>query len=586
MLNNILAFLGELKRRNVYRVTLAYVAVTFIALEAIALLIPSTTLPPWADEFLLAIAIMGLPVAMIAAWALEMTPDGVRLTQSSQPRKVAKPSSSVFGFLLTVIVVAGALFLWSSLEDRGDELSTKIDRTIAVLPFQTLGADQANAFTEGIHLGVLTRLSDVSQLDVISRTSVQAYRDTAKTLPTIAAELGVAWVLRAEVQQVGQNVQVNARLLDAIDDRQVWANDYRRQLTADNIFDIQSELANAIIGELKTRLTPYEQARVDVKPTHNLDAYIAAQEGSKELDKLTNEGLINAIRLYQQAIDFDPDFAMAWVGLANSFALLYDYGFDRSESIPAQSRTAVQRALELDPTAAEAFASLGLLQGSLHQGPDAIRSLTTAVQLRPNFATAFSWRSFFELDLGRTDDAVSSARSAAMIDPMSGEVISNLALTLIANGDIDDALVTIERLHVLMPTWPTTRFYEAIARYHRGEHDAVLRLLDGVTVEWAGRGAESLLALALIGVGDLDAARDAADRLESEGSLFDAALIQAGLGNSDIAFDLLDQISDWGHWPAIATHQFYPDIIDQWRSDPRFADVLLRIDEYRGVTHE
>jgi TolB-like protein len=580
VLDSIIAFLGELKRRSVYRVTLAYVAVTFIALEAVGVLIPSTSLPNWVDEFLLAIAILGLPIAIVFAWAFEMTPEGVRLTQARETQNPVGASTSVFGFLVTVAIAVGALFFWWNYDSRNSDTQDEIDRTIAVLPFETLGAAQADAFTEGIHLGVMTRLSDVSQLEVISRTSVQAYRNTDKTLPAIAAELGVVWIVRAEVQRIGEQVQVNARLLNATVDRQMWAQDYRRDLSADDIFDIQSDLANAIISELKTRLTPFEQARVNTRPTHNLDAYLAAESAREEGDKLTKESLLRAASLYQQAIDFDPDFAVAWVGLADSLTRMYDYGFDTDRAILSQSSTAIQRALELDPTAAEAFASLGLLQGTESKGPDAIRSLTTAVQLRPNYGTAFSWRAFFELDLGRSAAALESARSAAAVDPMSGEVVSNLALALMANGEFDEALDVVNRLRLLMPDWPTTSFYEALARYHIGEHEEVLRLLEGVTVEWAGRGAESLFALSLIAVGDIETANKQAAELEEEGALFDAALIQAGLGNRVRALELLERITEWGHWPAIATHQFYPQIMDELKNDPRFADIENRIDKY------
>ena len=579
MLDSIKAFLGELKRRSVYRVTLAYVAVTFIALEAVGVVIPSTSLPEWVDEFLLAIAILGLPIAIIFAWAFEMTPDGVRLTQPKKTQSPAGTSTSVVGFLVTVVAV-GALFLWWNYDSRDAAAPDEIERTIAVLPFETLGSAQADSFTEGIHLGVMTRLSDVSQLEVISRTSVQAYRNTEKTLPAIATELDVVWIVRAEVQRIGEQVQVNARLLNGTVDRQVWAQDYRRDLSADDIFDIQADLANAIISELKTRLTPFEQARVNTRPTHNLDAYLAAESAREEGDKLTKESLLKAASLYQEAIDFDPDFAVAWVGLADSLTRMYSYGFDTDRAILSQSSAAIQRALELDPTAADAFASLGLLQGTESKGSDAIRSLTTAVQLRPNYGTAFSWRAFFELELGRSAAALESARSAAAVDPMSGEVVSNLALALMANGEFDEALEVVNRLRLLMPDWPTTSFYEALVRYHIREYEEVLRLLDGVTVEWAGRGAESLFALSLIAVGDIETANEQATRLEEEGALFDAALIQAGLGNPVRALELLERITEWGQWPAIATHQLYPQIMDELKNDRRFADIENRIDKY------
>ena len=317
--NMLVRFFTELKRRKVYRVAVAYLLVVFLTLQIVDLLIPATTLPDWADSFILAIAIMGFPIAVIAAWAIELTPEGVRWTQpedSDDAEESGFGSTGLFiASLVLFTIVAGSWWYLSQLKSSDVEIKS---RTIAVMPFHTLGSDQADAFTEGVHLGVLTRLSDVSGLDVISRTSVKALESSELTLPQIAEALGAAWVLRAEVQQVGSTVQVNARLINAQNDRQVWAENYRRTLTAENVFDLQSELSLAIIGELHARLTPLEEARVNRHQTSSLEAFGMLAQGRNELDRRDKEGMQSAVQFFEQAIELDPDYTLAWVGLADA----------------------------------------------------------------------------------------------------------------------------------------------------------------------------------------------------------------------------------------------------------------------------
>jgi len=577
-------FFRELKRRNVYRVAVAYLAVAFLTLQIIDLLIPATTLPDWVDSFLLAIAIMGFPIAVIAAWAFELTPEGIRWTQTADGQAREDAASRPTGVITVALLLLIAAFTaWWHFAGPKSADPAIADRTIAVMPFHTLGTDQANAFTEGVHLGVLTSLSNVSGLDVISRTSVKVLAASDKTLPEIAEALGVSWVLQADVQEVGANVQVNARLIRARDDRQVWAQSYRRTLTADNVFDIQSELSLAIIEAMHARLTPSERERVDLKPTTSLEAYGLHTLGRNELDKRSEQGMRLAVRYFEQALELDPGYTLAWIGLADACTLLYDYRIDRSESLLVTAEKAIQRALELDPLSAEAHASLGLFHYAQQDAPRSIAELEQAVGLKPNYADAQSWLAWVRQLAGNPADGLESAMRAVAVDPLSGESISNLTLSYLALGDYEKALAQSQHNQTVLPAWPTAKFYEALALYHLGRFGEVQAVLENLSVDWTEQGAESLLALAYIASGEETAARDLLARIEATDDPFSAALVHAALGQTELAVGMFESVERWHAWPALAMRYFFPDVFAPLERTDRYQAFFAEMTKDWGM---
>jgi TolB-like protein len=577
-------FLAELKRRKVYRVAVVYLAVVFLTLQIIDLLIPATTLPEWVDSFLLAIAIMGFPVAVIAAWAFELTPEGVKWTQevsNDGPGKDGgRPAWLVMGSIV-LFLLAFATWWYVAEPNFGDSEIT--DRSIAVLPFETLGSDHPNAFTEGIHLGVLTQLSNVSGLDIISRTSVMAVEYSDKTLPDIARSLGAAWVVRAEVQEAGNKVQINARLIDAQSDRQVWAENYQRTLTADNVFDIQSELSLAIIEALHARLTPIEKARVEQRPTVSLEAYGLHALGRSQLDRRDAQGMQSAVRYFEQAIALDPDYTLAWVGLADSLTLLYDYHIDRRERLMVRAGEAVERALELDPLSAEAYASLGLYEYAQQNAAESIMALTRAVELKPNYADAQSWLAWVQQLHGDAAAGLQSARRAVTVNPLSGEAVSNLTLSFLTNGDFEKALAQSRHNQTILPSWPTAKFYEGLALYHLGRFTEVQPLLENVNVDWTDYGAESLVALSLLAAGDEAGARDMLTSFEDSGDPFSVGLVYLALGETEAAFARFERVTQWHAWPVLAMRYFFPEVLGPQAGNPRYQGFFREMAADWGI---
>ena len=575
-------FLAELKRRKVYRASVTYIAIAFIALQIIDLLIPTTNLPAWADELLLAIAIMGFPVAVIAAWAFELSPDGVRLTQAEAPT-AESANWSPLGIASVVGLFVAAAAVWWYLVSPDQEETEIANRTIAVLPFKTLGTDQANAFTEGVHLGVLTRLSNVSGLDVISRTSVMAIDSSDKTLPEIADALGAAWILRADVQESGSNIQMNARLLNARNDRQVWAQSYRRVLNVDNVFDIQSELSLAIIDALQANLTPLERARIDQNPTDNLEAYYLHAAGRSELDKRDGPGMQAAVEYFEQAILLDENYTLAWVGLADALSLLYDYRYDRREVLMIRAEEAVNNALDLDPLSAAAHASRGLFLYARQDAEGSILGLTRAAELQPNYADGLSWLAWMHQVHGDPAAGLAHAKRAVVVNPLSGEAISNLTLSYLANGLYEQGLAQSLHNQQVLPSWPTAKLYEALALYHLGRLDDAQTALTDLSVGWTRDGAESVLALALVANGNPTGARRVLADIEERGDYFSIGLIHLALGETELAYAAFDKVDDWGPWTALVIRHFFPAILSPLANDVRYQDVVMKMNKAWGI---
>lgn len=273
-------FLAELRRRNVYKVAVAYVAVAFVGIQAADLPVPQTTLPGYADNLLIYPAVFGFPVALVLAWAFEMTAEGVRRTPEAEPKERAAPGAAeresrlavkaLVGLGVVAAAVAGGWYLTGG---GGESEPAAGDRSIAVLPFEVLGESEPGTYTEDMHDVLLMRLFSVSVLTVISRTSVWQYRDSEMTPAEIARELGVRWVLGGGVQEMGDQIQVYAQLIDPHSGTHAWADRYRRDLTAANLFDLQSEITQEIARSHEAAISPRENQRVERQPTDDLEAY-------------------------------------------------------------------------------------------------------------------------------------------------------------------------------------------------------------------------------------------------------------------------------------------------------------------------
>jgi TolB-like protein/tetratricopeptide (TPR) repeat protein len=327
--------------------------------------------------------------------------------------------------------------------------------SIAVLPLENRSRLEEDAFfVDGIHDDILTQLSKVSGLKVISRTSVERFRGTELGVKEIAAQLGVASVLEGGVQRAGDRVRINVQLIDAGTDAHVWAEVYDRKLTAATIFDIQSEVATAIATALNTTLTPAEKARVNSIPTESLPAWEAYQLGQQRVAGRTSEGLIEAERFFRNAIELDPNFALAYTGLANSLALQTEYNNAPLLATLEQAQAAADTALKLDAGLSEAWTSAALIAGYREQNDEAEQMFRRAIELNPNNALTLKWYGQTLIEMLRIDEGLRNLERAASVDPLSAIIQLNLGQVLELQGRYSEAATKYRRAIEIDPSMP------------------------------------------------------------------------------------------------------------------------------------
>ncbi|MGI9341636.1 MAG: tetratricopeptide repeat protein [Gammaproteobacteria bacterium] len=454
----------KFKRRGVFRVAAAYAVGSWILIEAGSVLMPTFGAPESLFRIYVLVVVAGFLVAVAAAWIFEITPEGIRLEKDLEG---VAPDARTSGrkldfFIIALLVIALGISITLNVTGlRG----RSIEPSIAVLPFDSRSTDPENAiFADGVHDDLLTRLANVEALKVISRTSVMDYRNTTKNLRQIAAELGVATVLEGAVQRSGDNVRINVQLIDAETDEHLWARTYDRELTARNVFEIQSEISAAIATALKAALTPGEKARLQTIPTENLEAYRLYVAGRHNLHERELDTLLAARQQFEAAIALDPGFAPAYAGLADAVQLLYiNHSAITWDEARGVAEGALQTALELDEELADAHASHGLLMSILReQGETGNESEVTeeadferAIELNPSHARAYTWLATLRERQGRYEEAIELNKRSLELDPIGRIPYANLAVTYARMGRHDEALeqwLNALRIH---PSWPT-----------------------------------------------------------------------------------------------------------------------------------
>jgi TolB-like protein/DNA-binding winged helix-turn-helix (wHTH) protein/Tfp pilus assembly protein PilF len=443
------------------------------------------------------------------------------------------------------------------------------DASIAVLPFEVIGTDAPFPLADGLHHDLLTRLSAIEDLRVISSTSVRQFRDTELTVPEIAELLDVAWIMEGAVQQVGDRIRLNAQLIEAATDTHRWAHSYEHELSPGKLLEIQVELIEDIASSLAAELDP-RRAHVQRPYIDDLEAYSLSVRGRSFADLRTEAGMQQATVFFRRALEVDPNFAPAWLGLADALTLLHDYGYAEPEATLPEAEAAIRKALSIDPELGAAHASQGILLATQRQVPAAIKAFERAIERQPGYAEAHNWLAWISLVVGRVQSALPAAETAVELDPLSSEALSNLSLARLASGDAEGAIEVAQRSTRLGLSFSTDRFYEALAHFRMGRFERTIELLDGLEAAWAGEGPRATLALAHVRLGERTRARRILDELDQVADPFAAGLVLAALGKFDEAFEYFERLETIGYWPALAMRFLYPDLIDALSNDRRF----------------
>lgn len=437
-------FIEELRRRNVLRTGAAYLVGAWLVAQVAALLADTYAAPAWVMRAVVGALALGLPAVLLLAWVYAWTPAGLQREAEIPAEQAGRQQLSrrYDRILIALLGVALLYFVTDKVWLSGPGTGTAEDLRpgLAVLPFANRSDIPADRyFVDGIHDDVLTQLAKISELRVISRTSVERYRNTDLPIAEIAAQLGATRILEGGVQRAGERVRVTVQLIDTAVDAHLWADTYDRDLTALNVFAIQSEIAGAIAAALEVAISPVERARVDAVPTRSLEAWEALQLGRQRMATRNSQTLQEARAFLERAVALDPDFAQAHALLADVWMLLAYYGEPPNEAI-ARADTYAKRALELAPGLAEAVTSIASIaeeKGDLEAAEAGYRN---AIELNPNYVTAHHWYSGLLSTLGRHQDAFRHAEQALRLDPLSAPVNVNLGARLEQLGRAQDAL--------------------------------------------------------------------------------------------------------------------------------------------------
>jgi len=415
-----MSFLGEIKRRKVFQVTAVYAVVAWLTIQIVDVVSEPLSLPDWLDTVVIILLLVGFPIAVVLAWAFDLTPDGV--VRDHGTKTVTRGHGRRIEYtLIGLLVVAVGWIGFRELNPPDSDARIAFPNSVAVLPFDNRSAQADDEFfVAGIHDDILTQLSRITSLKVISRTSVMGYEDTDKNLRTIGEELGVAAILEGGVQRAGNTIRINVQLIDAESDSHLWAEVYDRELTAENVFAIQSEMAVSIANALEATLTPQDVARLNDVPTQNTRAYEFYLSGKQyEIQtQLDYSSIALAIQQYGRAVAEDPEFALAFAALSIQHIGMYWYGVDRSDERRRMARNAVDRALEINPDLPEAHHAMGRYHyHGFRDYADALRELEIAEQGMPSDSELLATRSFIHKRLGEWDRALAAMERALDSDP-------------------------------------------------------------------------------------------------------------------------------------------------------------------------
>jgi TolB-like protein/Tfp pilus assembly protein PilF len=440
-------FFQEVKRRKVYRVAAAYIIAAVAIIQLASAAFPAWELPAWVLRVVIVLLLIGFPFALMLAWAFDVTAQGIRATPEAVAPRTHRRRNVIMLVATGVIISAAAGFF---LLPR--VAAHKIDKSIAVLPFQNLSDEKENAhFADGIQDDVLTNLSKIGDLKVISRTSVMPYRGKVSNVREIGKALGVGAILEGSVRRIGNRVRVNVQLINAETDEHMWAEDYDRDLT--DVFAIQTDLAQQIVRELQAKLSPMEKAQIERKPTENGEAYLAfVQAHNLSSAKESLEKLRQSEQLYQRAIDLDPTFALA-IARYSQLESWFLNDIERTPERREKARALAERALQLQPDLPEAHLALGFSYYYGDKNYDAaLREFEIAQRGLPNESGVYLAIGAIQRRQGKWAESTANLEKAVNLNPKDTWPLQQLTFNYWMLRDFDKANKTIDRALVLDPT--------------------------------------------------------------------------------------------------------------------------------------
>jgi adenylate cyclase len=574
-------FFAELKRRNVYKVAIAYGVVAWLLMQVASQIFPFFEIPNWAVRLVVLLLILGFPIALVLAWAFELTPEGIKLTESAD-REAAKPSRNrawIYVVILAAALSVGLFFV--SRYTASNQVMTSVlpEKSIAVLPFDNQNRDpDTDYLSDGIPESIINSLSQLSQLKVMARSAVFQYKGKEVDPRKVGRDLGVRAVLMGRLIQQGNNLTIRTELVNVSDGTELWGQQYNRKLA--DVFAVQEEIAKEISEKLRLKLTGAEKQQLAKRPTENLKAFQYYMQGRSVSQTNTREDMLAATRYYEKALEEDRNYALAYAGLANAYAGLGALGYIAPIEGRRKAEEAAHKALALDENLGEAHAAAGFSDTvfapyNFSQGD---RELRRAIELSPSLAQPHLFLGISLARQGRMDEAFEECLKARELDPLSSIIARNVGSPYYLKRDYARALELLHQANELGPAFTTTwevgvyiqnkLFNETLAQLEKAKgerkNDPILIYDAGMIYAAQGKRAEALQVIK-----ELE---------EISGANLDQGLwiakIYATLNDKELAFSWLERGLATG-----AIGSFYKDdpVWDSIRSDPRFADLLRRM---------
>ena len=588
-MNNKPSFLDELKRRNVVRMAGLYLVGAWLLIQVAGTVLPMFGAPEWLPRSVVILLALGFLPALIFSWVFELTPQGLKRDEEVAPEQSIGPQTArrMDRMIIAVLVLALGYFAIDKfalaprrVSSPNDSSSRINPKSIAVLPFDNLSRDPDNAyFCEGVQDEILTRLAKVADLKVISRTSTQHFKSAPDNLPQIARQLGVAHIVEGSVQKSIDQVRVNVQLINALTDAHLWADTYDRKLT--DIFAVETEIAKTIAESLQAKLTGSEKSSMAKVPTANPEAYELYLKGRFFWNKRSGVDLRKAIDYFNQAIAKDPNYALAYAGLADSHMLLPNYGGASAKESIAPARAAITKALELDDSLAEAHASFGLLETLELRLERAVRDFERAIELKPNYATAHHWLMLGHLSLGRFDPAIAEGKRAIELDPLSLIINADYSWTYSCAHRFDEAEKQARKTLEIDPHFFLAHYYLGGILQMKGRlAEAIPEFQKAVELN------NDPYSLAMLGQayarnGQKEEAQKVLARLTDEAKSryvapYAWALLYLGLGEKERALAELERAYQTGDTNYLFIIKVDP-ILDELRHEPRFNALVQTV---------
>jgi len=457
-----MSLFNELKRRNVFRVGIAYLIGAWLLAQIADLLIDNIGAPDWVMKSLFVLLGLGFFLALFFAWAFEMTPDGVkRESEVDRSQSITKTTGSKLDrSIIVILVIALGYFAWDKFSTPVQPVSTiateqaAIEKSIAVLPFVNMSADKDNEyFSDGLSEELLNLLAKVDGLKVAARTSSFKFRNSDADISEIGAQLNVATVLEGSVRKSGNHARITAQLIKVDDGFHLWSETYDREL--DNIFEVQDEIATAIVEALKLPLLGHDAQPLTTTSAENYAAYDLYLQGRHHARQYSEKDFESAIDYYLASLEIDPSFAPALSGLADVYIYLADFGDLPKGEAQKLASDAAEKALSINPDAPEAHASMGLILNGRGRYQEAEAHLLKALQVNPNYVDALLWYRSTLASQFRNAEAMEMVNRAMNVDSLSPKVRRHYAVQLTQNLRFDDAMTEIQSLIAANPDNPT-----------------------------------------------------------------------------------------------------------------------------------